>query len=67
MKKTDYSIFVNTSFNIRGVSIVCTVEDAFNCFVGKNLDVLAINNFILKKTDQKVVLKHNYKNKYELD
>ena len=67
MKKTGYHIFVNTSFNIIGVSIVCTVEDAFNCFMGTNLDVLTINNFILKKTDQKVVLKHNYKNKYELD
>ena len=36
-------------------------------FMGTNLDVLVINNFILKKIDQKVVLKHNYKNKYELD
>ena len=52
MKITDCPILVNTSFNIRGVSIVCTVEDAFNCFVGKNLDVLAINNFILKKRSE---------------
>jgi len=43
------------------------VEDAFNYFIGTNLDVLVINNLILKKTDQKVVLKNNYKNKYELD
>ena len=43
------------------------MEDAFNSCMGTNLDVLVINNFILKKTDQKVVLKHNYKNKYELD
>ena len=43
------------------------MEDAFNCFMGTNLDVLVINNLILKKTDQKVVLKNNYKNKYELD
>ena len=46
---------------------VFTVEDAFNYFIGTNLDVLVINNLILKKTDQKVVLKNNYKNKYELD
>ena len=43
------------------------MEDAFNYFIGTNLDVLVINNLILKKTDQKVVLKNNYKNKYELD
>jgi len=43
------------------------VEDAFNCFISTNSVVLVINNLILKKTDQKVILKHNYKNKYELD
>ena len=43
------------------------MEGTFNYFMGTNLDVLVINNFILKKTDQKVFLKHNYKNKYELD
>ena len=43
------------------------MEDAFYCFMGTNIDILVINNFILKKTNQKVVLKYNYKNKYELD
>ena len=52
---------------IIGEPIVCTVEDAFNYFTGTNLDVLVINNFILRKTDQKVVLKNNCKNNYELD
>ena len=66
-EKTGCPILVNASFNISGEPIVCTVEEVFNCFMGTNLDVLVINNFILKKTDQKVVLKHNYKNKYELD
>ena len=47
--KNKLPILVNTSFNIRGEPIVCTVEDAFNCFMGTNLDVLVINNFILKK------------------
>ena len=52
---------------MRDEPIVWTVEDAFNSFMGTNLDVLEINNFMLKKIDQKVVLKHNYKNKYELN
>ena len=42
------------------------MEDAFNFFMGVNLDVLVINNFILKKTDQKVVLKHDYKKNMSL-
>ena len=66
-KNTNCSVLVNTSFNVRGEPIVCSIQDAFNCFMGTNLDVLVINNFILKKIDQKVILKHNYKNKYELD
>ena len=48
-EKTGCPILVNSSFNIRGERIVCTVEDAFNCFMSTNLDVLVINNFILKK------------------
>ncbi len=66
-KKTGFPLLVNTSFNIRGEPIVCTVEDAFNCFMGTNLDLLVINNFILKKKDQKNFTKNDYKDKYELD
>ena len=65
-EKTGFPLLVNTSFNIRGEPIVCSVKDAFNCFMGTNLDVLVINNFILKKDDQEDNLK-DYKNKYELD
>ena len=43
------------------------MKDTSNFFMSANLDVLVINNPILKKTDQKVVSKNNYKNKYELD
>ena len=67
MKKTGYHIFVNTSFNIRGVSIVCTVEDAFNCFMGTNLDVLVCEDFILYKDKQNKNLLQNYETKFELD
>ena len=58
---------VNTSFNVRGEPIVCTPEDAFRCFMGTDLDILVIGDFILKKQDQNDELTHSYKDKYELD
>ena len=64
---TKYPILVNTSFNVRGEPIVCSATDAFNCFMGTDLDVLVCNNFILYKDDQNRDLLKNYKNKYELD
>ena len=45
-KLTKCPILVNTSFNVRGEPIVCSIEDAFNCFMGTNLDIL-VRNFIL--------------------
>ena len=65
--KTGCPILVNTSFNVRGEPIVNTPRDAFNCFMGTNLDVLAIGNCYLKKTDQNEDLKKNYLEKFELD
>jgi carbamoyltransferase len=64
---TKYPVLVNTSFNVRGEPIVCTVTDAFNCFMGTNLDILVCNNFILYKDNQKKDLLKDYKNKYEQD
>ena len=64
---TKCPILVNTSFNIRGEPIVCNTEDAFNCFMGTNLDILVIENFILFKNDQDQNLIKDYKNKFELD
>ena len=66
-KITNCPILVNTSFNVRGEPIVCSVEDAFNCFMGTNLDVLIIEDFILYKEDQDESLIKDYKNKFELD
>jgi len=65
--KTDCPLLVNTSFNVRGEPIVCTPEDAFNCFMGTEMDVLAIGNFTLNKEDQDEHLKRDYKNKFDLD
>ena len=66
-KITNCPVLVNTSFNVRGEPIVCSVEDAFNCFMGTNLDILVIEDFLLFKKDQDKSLMKNYKNKFELD
>ncbi len=66
-KKTGVPILVNTSFNVRGEPIVCSPEDAFNCFMGTNIDSLVIGNFYLQKQKQKKELIFDYKDKYDLD
>ena len=66
-KITNCPVIVNTSFNVRGEPIVCSIEDAFNCFMGTNLDLLVIEDFILFKDDQDKSLLKDYKNKFELD
>ncbi len=66
-KRTGCPVLVNTSFNVRGEPIVCSIEDAFNCFMGTNLDILVIEDFILMKNDQDQSLIKDYKNKFELD
>ena len=45
---------INTSFNIRGKSIVCSPEDAFRCFMGTELDLLVVGNFVVKKKSIKI-------------
>ena len=65
--KTSCPLIVNTSFNVRGEPIVCTPKDAFNCFMGTNLDILVIENFILFKDEQEKSLIKDYENKFELD
>ena len=64
---TKCPILVNTSFNIRGEPIVCSVEDAYRCFIGTNLDILVIEDFILFKSDQNQSLKEDYKKNFKLD
>ena len=66
-KITNCPILVNTSFNIRGEPIVCSVEDAFKCFMGTELDILVCENFLLQKKDQDKNLINNYKGQIELD
>ncbi len=66
-EKTGCPILVNTSFNVRGEPIVNSPTDAFNCFMGTELDYLVIGNCILNKEEQDKKLKKNYSENFELD
>jgi carbamoyltransferase len=60
-------VLVNTSFNIRGEPIVCTPEDAFRCFMGTEIEMLAVGNCVLRKDEQDPALKRDYRSSFELD
>ena len=62
-----YRRLVNTSFNVRGEPIVNTPTDAFNCFMGTELDKLVIGNCYLEKNSQDSSLKKDYTKEFELD
>ena len=64
---TGCPVIVNTSFNVRGEPIVCTPEDAFRCFMGTEIEALAVGNCFLRKEDQNPALRQNYESKFELD
>jgi len=51
-RQTGCSVIINTSFNIRGEPIVCTPEDAYRCFMASDMDVLVLENFVLRRTEQ---------------
>ena len=64
---TGCGVLVNTSFNVRGEPIVNTPEDAFRCFMGSDIDVLAVGNCFLRKEEQDSSLRIDYKDDFELD
>lgn len=66
-RKTGCPVIVNTSFNVRGEPIVCTPEDAFRCFMGTEMDALAIGNCYLRKEDQNPANKLSYIAAFEPD
>jgi carbamoyltransferase len=66
-QRTGCPVIVNTSFNVRGEPIVGSPEDAFRCFMGTEIEVLAICNCYLRKEDQDPSLKKDYKSGFELD
>jgi carbamoyltransferase len=66
-EKTGCPVIVNTSFNVRGEPIVGSPEDAFRCFMGTEIEALAVGNCFLRKEAQNPALKQNYEHKFELD
>ena len=66
-EKTGCPVIVNTSFNVRGEPIVNTPTDAFNCFMGTELDYLVIGNCILDKKKQNPKLRKDYTKEFEQD
>jgi len=66
-KETNCPILINTSFNVRGEPIVNTPIDAFNCFMGTDMDKLVIGNFYLDKKKQHKNLKKDYTKNFQLD
>jgi carbamoyltransferase len=67
-RRTGCSVLVNTSFNVRGEPIVCTPEDAFRCFMGTEMEALAIGDCLLLKEEQDPALAQgDYKEQFVLD
>jgi carbamoyltransferase len=64
---TGCPVIVNTSFNVRGEPIVCTPEDAFRCFMGTEIEVLAVENCFLEKKGQNESLRKNYEGAFAPD
>jgi carbamoyltransferase len=64
---TGCAVLVNTSFNVRGEPIVCTPEDAFRCFMGTEIEMMAIGNCVLRKEEQHASLREDYRSAFELD
>jgi carbamoyltransferase len=66
-QRTGCPILVNTSFNVRGEPIVGTPEDAFRCFMGTDIEVLVLGDCFLRKEDQDLRLKLDYRTRFAPD
>ncbi len=64
---TGCPVLVNTSFNVRGEPIVCTPEDAFRCFMGTGVELLAVERCLLKKEEQSAALDQHHRGRFEDD
>ena len=51
-ERTGSPVLINTSFNVRGEPIVCTPQDALRCFMGTEMDVLVLENFVIRRVAQ---------------
>jgi carbamoyltransferase len=50
--RTGCAVMVNTSFNVRGEPIVCTAEDAVECFLRNDIDVLVVGDHVVERDQQ---------------
>lgn len=69
-KLSGVPVLVNTSFNVRGEPMVCSPYDSYACFMGTEMDMLVIEDFILYKEKQPkehIAKFRDIKDKYELD
>jgi carbamoyltransferase len=69
-ENTGSPVLVNTSFNIRGEPIVCSLDDAYKCFVSTGMDMLVLENYILRKEEQpgqNLKEKEQYISSFDLD
>ncbi|PWT84780.1 MAG: hypothetical protein C5B57_04220 [Blastocatellia bacterium] len=58
--RTGCPVIVNTSFNVRGEPIVCSLDDAYRCFMRTEMDVLVLENFVLLKAEQEAVTESDH-------
>ncbi|MFA5095960.1 MAG: carbamoyltransferase [Candidatus Omnitrophota bacterium] len=67
-EKTGCPVIINTSFNVRGEPLVCSPEEAYNCFMRTEMDYLVMGNFLLEKKFQKSLTQDiNWKKEFTLD
>ena len=69
-KLSGVPVLVNTSFNVRGEPMVCSPYDSYACFMGTEMDLLVIEDFILykeKQPQEHIAKFRDIKDKYELD
>lgn len=64
-KRTGIPVVLNTSFNVRGEPIVCTPEDAIRCFLSTNIDLLALEDYVVSKKAGRVLAEDMAKPKLE--
>ncbi len=67
-RKTNCSVIINTSFNVRGEPIVRSPKDAYLCFMRTEMDILVMENQVLLKDNQKELIdSENWQKEFELD
>ncbi|MFN7669531.1 MAG: carbamoyltransferase [Planctomycetota bacterium] len=69
-ERTGCPVLINTSFNVRGEPIVCTPQDALRCCLGTEMDVLVLENFVVRRAEQKnlpVIDRDKYLASFQLD